>query len=579
MKRYWIFAAAALAVVLLGVAVWWFFFRKDLSNQIVLPYIGHQKPLVDPHIPHSVPLSDKLDEVVFDGLFNRSANPSGVVYEDGLGELIDISTENVITVRLKPAEKWHSSFQVRMDGDKVAGVDELTPVLFTAQDLNFTLRRIQRLGSLSQDYIIVSQALSSFDFEGPDNNGEIRFRFKSDRQWTEDDIKEVLSFKILPHTAEIAGRDYREGTGPYLAVSPAAEVTNYFASPARQARLENVILKPYVDNSTFTTELRNGNFNVLLETPFGSISPILGDQEEFFYKSRISSTLFAVLFNTQRLNLDQRIELRKLINNRLLLNRFFKVGTEQQRHISDYKGNQDNYEDYLNHSVFPSSSHYVADSVVFPIMVEGAPNVSILPDSIRLVASLNHGNREEYRELVEIFNDPTLFGGKIRAFDVQDEDIKQGNYDAILIAVDGYMSNFFFDFYSLFLREPDLAVHQINLKTTTNSKGEVVPSPQSLRANGNFNRLDATQPGPDQQKLVEFLEAMHGFMYTNHIGDRYYYAEQLNQLEYDLALGRWLFSLPSLAYFRSQFNDRSIDLYGEATQLSTIEKWEERRDD
>ena len=55
MQRYWIFGGAALAVILIGVSIWWFFFRSDLSNQVVLPYIGHQKPLIDPHIPHSVP--------------------------------------------------------------------------------------------------------------------------------------------------------------------------------------------------------------------------------------------------------------------------------------------------------------------------------------------------------------------------------------------------------------------------------------------------------------------------------------------------------------------------------------------
>ena len=73
-----------------GAAVYWFVFHKDLSGQIIIPYIAHQKPRIDPHVPSPIPIADKLDEVVFDGLFNVSANPSGITYEDGLGEYLGI---------------------------------------------------------------------------------------------------------------------------------------------------------------------------------------------------------------------------------------------------------------------------------------------------------------------------------------------------------------------------------------------------------------------------------------------------------------------------------------------------------
>ena len=62
-----------------------------------------------------------------------------------------------------------------------------------------------------------------------------------------------------------------------------------------------------------TTELKNKNINVLLSTPFGALSPILRDSTEFFYKSSIATTFFALYFNTQRLSLDQRKAVRKLV--------------------------------------------------------------------------------------------------------------------------------------------------------------------------------------------------------------------------------------------------------------------------
>ncbi len=566
-----------IVAALVGAGLWWWF-SDDLSNQIVIPYIEHQKPAIDPHLPDANALSDKLDEVLFEGLFNISANPSGVVYEDGLGQFIDITEDNVVIIRLKQDKKWHSSYNVSVDDDEVT-VQDGSDVLFSARDLNFTLNRIQRLGSRSPDYVLVSQAVKSFAFEGPDNNNEIRFSFKDDRIWTESDIKEVLSFKILPHNSDVAARNYMVGTGPYLAVLPQAEVSNYYRNPAGRTLLEHVNLQPYIDNSTFTTEFKNGNFNVLLGTPFGSLSPILESPEEFFTKSNISTTFFAVLFNTQRLNITQRRELRKLIDNRKILNRFFKVGTPQQRHIVDYKGNSDNYGDYLNASVFPSSSYYVEEEIVLPQPDNTAPDLSVLPDSIRLVASINHGHREEFSELLEIMNDPAIGQGRIKAAAVSNDDIRRGNYDAILVAIDGYKSTFLFDLYNIFLRQPDFDTYKINLVTEVNADGENVANPQSLQAQNNFCRLDAPAAGPEQEKILQFLEYMHGFMYSNYIGDKQAYARYFDETEYELALGSYLFSLPSLAYFSTQFDEFSIDLYGVASQLSTIEKWDERREE
>ncbi|MBM2844819.1 MAG: ABC-type transport system, substrate-binding protein, partial [Bacteroidetes bacterium] len=95
-------------VVLIGGGIAYYFLsRPDLSGEIVIPYIAHQKPAVDPHLPSTNALADKLDEVQFDGLFNLTARPSGVVYEDGLGEFVEIDQKNVVTIRLKTARRWH----------------------------------------------------------------------------------------------------------------------------------------------------------------------------------------------------------------------------------------------------------------------------------------------------------------------------------------------------------------------------------------------------------------------------------------------------------------------------------------
>ena len=308
-----IVVVVAAAVILFIWAPW-----KNLDGRIVIPYISHQKPQVDPHIPGSVALSDKLDEVLFDGLFNVSATKSGITYEDGLGELVDISTDYVVTVRLKPNKKWHNSYSISVDEDENVTVDPSSEILFTARDLNFTLRRIQRLGSLSPDYLLLTQSMDRLEFSGPDENNEIKFYFKPIRDWTPDDVKEMLSFKVLPYDSDMLAPRYSLGTGPYMAINRQADVSNFIKNPAESAEIGNVILKPYIDNSTYTTELNNTNINVLLATPFGSLSPTLEDQEDFFYKSNVSNTYFALFFNTQRLNREQRKELRKLIDNKII---------------------------------------------------------------------------------------------------------------------------------------------------------------------------------------------------------------------------------------------------------------------
>jgi len=570
-KKYYIIGTAAIVV---AAAVYFFLTYKDLSGKILLPYIAHQKPVVDPHLPHSVPLSDKLDEVLYDGLFNISANPSGITYEDGLGELMNLNENNIVTIRLKPKKKWHNSYDIKLEDEELS-ITEKQDVLFTAKDLRFTLRRIKKLGSRSPDYILVSQAIEPMDFSGPDDNNEIRFKFKDDRIWTESDIKEVLSFKLLPYDSEINASSYPIGSGPYMTVSREAQVSNYYKNPVDEANVPNVILNPFIDNSTFITEFKNENLNVLLSTPFGSTSPLLSDSEDYFAKSNISTTFFALFFNTERLNREQRLSLRNLISNKIILNRFFKVGSEQQRRIIDYKGNKDNYKDYLNYSIFPTSSYYVDEQIVVPITATETPNLSALPDTIRIQCCLNYGYREEFTDIINVLNDKSLFKGKIKATAVTNDELKKGNYDAVLMAVNGYRSNFLFDFYNIFLREPDLATYKINLKV--NPDGTVNNS--SFTGDKNFFRIDASKLNEDQEDIIKLLDYLYGFMSTREVGDRQFYAQYIDELEQQLVLGKWLFSLPSLAYFNRQFDESTIDLYGVASQLSTIEKWQEKADE
>jgi len=575
-RKYYFIAAGALLAV--AAVVVYLLTRPGLADQIVIPYIAHQKPAVDPHLPNANAIADKLDEVVFDGLFNVSANPSGVVYENGLGEFLGIDDQNIVQVRLKSDVRWHDSYTVTRDGDEVAITDGRQH-LFSARDLSFTLRRIQALGSLSPDWILVSQALDPVAFEGPDQDNVIRFRFKSDRIWTQADIKEVLSFKILPDDSPMNALMYAVGTASYLTLPPDEGKAEYYKAPGSLASITSVVLAPFIDNSTYTTEFSSGNINVLLETPFGSLSPILGDSTESFTKSSISTTFFAILFNTERLSREQRIEMRKLLDSRILADRFFKVGTPQQRHILDYKGNRDNYADYINSSVFPSSSYYVDEEIVVPAGDSTLPNLSLLPDTVQIRACVNYGFREEYTDMLTILNDPSVTRGRVRALAVGNDDIIQGKYDALLIAISGYRSNFLFDLYDVFMREPDLATYTIALVAGTDGTGSPVAQPASFQSTKNFFRLDATREGPDRPDIETLLQYVHGFMSTRFIGDKQEYARRVHEIEHSMALGAWLFSMPSLAYFRTQFDPNSIDLYGVASQLSTIEKWREKRDD
>jgi len=567
------------AVIVAGVLIFFLWPGEDLSEKIVFPYIAHQRPQIDPHLPSSVPLSDKLDEVVFDGLFNVSANPSGVVYEDGLAEFVEINEYNVVTIRLKKDKKWHESYLVTLEEEKNITVSETEEVLFTPKDLNFTLGRIRRLGSLSPDYILVSQALERFEFSGPDENSEIRFKFSDDREWKIDEIKEVLSFKILPAGSELNAAEYLDGTGPFISVQGGTERIHFYENPAGEAQISQISLKPYIDNSTFTTEMNNNRFNVLLNTPFGSLSPILDDEEDFFVKSNISNTFFAILFNTTKLNLDQRKELRKLLDNKKILERFYKTGTEQARHIADYKGNQDNYEDYLNNSLFPSSSYYIEEQIVTPLQDKsaGTAGLAVLPDTVHIQTCLNFGFREEFSELVEIMNDPTLFKGRIKATAVKNEELKKGNYDAVLVAITGYRSSLLFDLYDIFLREPDLAMHRIHLLTDSDGMGSRMVNMNTFQSDKNFFRLDISNDVIENQNISKLLDYLYGFMSTREIGDRQVYARMIDELDQEMAMGAWLFSLPSLAYFSTQFDETSIDLYGKASQLSTIEMWSEMK--
>ncbi len=572
-KKYLLIGGGLLIVL---AAVLYFIFSKNLKGQIAIPYISHQKPIMDPHIPSHIPIADKLDEMLYDGLFNISANPSGITYEDGLGELVEVDANNVVTVRLKPNVKWHQSFKILLHKDDI----EITPteaVYFIANDLRFTLKRIQRLGSLSPDYVLVGQAVEDFDFMGPDNNNEIRFKFKGDRIWNENDIKEVLSFKILPHTATYNQLNYTNGTGPYMYAGEHKDVIYFPKNPAGPAIMSKVVLKPFIDNSTFTSELSSGNINCLLSTPFGALSPILQDSTDFFHKSNISNTFFAIFFNTQRLNKAQRKALKALINNKKIIQRFYKVGTKQQRHIVDFQGNKDNYDDYLNYSVFPSTSYYVQEKIVMPAKEPEAANLQALSDTVKIVTCLNYGFREELAELVRILNDPQITGGKVKALAVSNAQIKRGNYDAVLVPITNYRSNFMFDLYDIFLREPDFATHKIHLITDSDGFGQRTINLRSFTADKNFFRLDALNATEDRKAIIKLLQNIYTFMSTREIGDKQAFARFIDQQEQELALGCWLFSLPSLAYFSTQFDPQSIDIYGVASQLSTIEKWQEQK--
>jgi hypothetical protein len=155
----------------------------------------------------------------------------------------------------------------------------------------------------------------------------------------------------------------------------------------------------------------------------------------------------------------------------------------------------------------------------------------------------------------------------------RNEEIQRGAYDALLVPVSGYRSNFLFDLYDIFLREPNFDVHAINLKTNPDQSIH----PASFQAAKNFFRLDPDRNVAERDDILTLLNDLHGFMATRQVGDRQEYARRVDADVQRMNLGVWLFSLPSLAYFTTQFDSTSISLYGVASQLSTIEQWHERK--
>ena len=210
-----------------------------------------------------------------------------------------------------------------------------------------------------------------------------------------------------------------------------------------------------------------------------------------------------------------------------------------------------------------------------PARDDAPPDLSLLPDTVRIKACANYGFREEYSDLADILNDPSVTRGKVKVMIVGNEDIQRQDYDAVLVAFTGYRSNFLFDLYDIVLRQPDLQTYRINLETSEDAKGVQTVSPSSLRSGNNFFSLDASAETPDRADVNQFLQYVYGFMSTRNIGDKQEYARRIDGLEHGLCLGAWLFSVPSLAYFSTQFDSTSISLYGVASQLSTIGQWRE----
>jgi hypothetical protein len=226
--------------------------------------------------------------------------------------------------------------------------------------------------------------------------------------------------------------------------------------------------------------------------------------------------------------------------------------------------------------VFPTTTYYIEDSVVIPSKTREAVDMSVLTDTIRIQTCLNFDFREELAALIEILNDPVMSRGMIKATAVSNAEIAQGNYDAVLVVSTGYRSNFLFDLYNVFLREPDFGAYRINLQTVIDGKGKESVSGQSLNAEKNFFRLDLSRELPGRADVKQLLDYTYLFMSSREIGDKQQTAILIDQIEQKLALGTWLFSLPSLAYLSTQFDAGTIDMYGAASQLSTVEKWRER---
>jgi hypothetical protein len=125
------------------------------------------------------------------------------------------------------------------------------------------------------------------------------------------------------------------------------------------------------------------------------------------------------------------------------------------------------------------------------------------------------------------------------------------------------------------MREPDFETYKINLVTVPNEKGMQTISSSTWQTQNNFFGLNARAQHADSDDVNTLLHDMYGFMATREIGDKQAYSERIDQLENKMCLGVWLFSLPSLAYFSTQLDSSSVQLYGVASQLSTIKKWKE----
>ena len=228
--------------------------------------------------------------------------------------------------------------------------------------------------------------------------------------------------------------------------------------------------------------------------------------------------------------------------------------------------------------MFPTTSYYVEEKVVAPLVNKEGPDLSVLPDTVRIQTCLNYDFREELSDLVEILNDPGMFHGKMKVSAVGNDEIRRGNYDAVLVPISGYRSNFLFDLYPIFLREPDFESYRINLQTLVDSKGKEIADPKCFTA-----VQELLPPRPERavartgRRRRQLLDDIYSFMSTREIGDKQEYSRRIDALDQKLALGSWLFSLPSLAYFSTQFDASTINLYGRASQLSTVKKWEEKK--
>ena len=59
------------------------------------------------------------------------------MYLDGLGELVGVDQDNVVTVRLKPNKRWNDSYQITAKDDQYT-IAKSRDHLFAAADLSVT---------------------------------------------------------------------------------------------------------------------------------------------------------------------------------------------------------------------------------------------------------------------------------------------------------------------------------------------------------------------------------------------------------------------------------------------------------